>query len=382
MNIALLGSTGSIGTQCLSVVDANRDKFNIYAIAAYNNIAVFQQQLDKYMPRYAAMYDAEAARKLRVPKGCTLYTGPEGICELARLEQADTVLVAIVGIAGLDATYAAAKAGKRIAIANKEALVTGGGLITQAANESGAVLLPVDSEHSAVFQCLNGENRSRISRLILTASGGAFRDYSKEMLKAARPEDALRHPNWAMGRKITIDCATMMNKGLEVIEAHWLFGVPAERIEVVVHRQSIVHSMVEFADSAVLAQLGCPDMRLPIMYALSYPERTDISLERMDFTKTMTLSFSPPDTERFPCLTLAYEALKAGGGMPAVLNAANEIAVEAFLDKRIAFTDIAECVRFAMDNAEDIGADSVERIHCIDKHTREKVRRDFLGDRG
>lgn len=380
-NIALLGSTGSIGTQCASVVDANPDKFNIYAIAAYSNVEVFQAQLDKYKPSFAAMFDENAARKLRIPSGCTLYTGAEGVCRLAELDNVDVVVVAIVGIAGLDATYRAVKANKKVAIANKEALVTGGKLIDRELKRNGSKLYPVDSEHSAIFQCLNGENANNIKNIILTASGGAFRDYNKDMLANATPQDALKHPNWTMGKKITIDCATMMNKGLEVIEAHWLFGVPADKIKVVIHRESIVHSMVEFCDGAVIAQLGCPDMRLPIFYALSYPDRVDMKLNRLDFSQCMSLSFAPPDNDRFPCLLLAYRALEMGEGVPTVLNAANEIAVNLFLNNKISFNDIYNCAEYAIENVKNNAINSIEDVHRIDEQTRKLCINRFLKDK-
>lgn len=379
MKIALLGSTGSIGTQCLNIVDASPEKFQIYAIAANSNTELFQQQLDKYRPKYAAMGDPVAAKKLIVPKGCELLVGAEGVCALASLPGVDTVLVAIVGIAGLDATLAAVQAGKRVALANKEALVTGGELITRAAKEKGIDIYPVDSEHSAIFQCKNGENVNNIKRLILTASGGAFRDYNKKALLQATPEQALCHPNWSMGKKITIDCATMMNKGLEVIEAHWLFDIPVDKIDVVIHRESIVHSMVEFNDSAVIAQLGSPDMRLPIIYALTYPERMDIQLPSIDFTKVLNLSFAPPDTGRFPCLGLAYAAITQGGGMPTVLNAANEVAVDAFLNRKIGFMDIAYCVEYAMNAAGSYSIQTLADVHFIDQETRARCQKDFVG---
>ncbi len=378
INIALLGSTGSIGTQCTSVVDANPDKYKIYAIAAGSNAELFQAQLDKYKPQYAAMYDENAARQLNVPSGCTLYVGAEGVCRLAELDKVDAVVVAIVGIAGLDATYRAVKCNKRVALANKEALVTGGALIDGELKRTNSKIYPVDSEHSAIFQCLNGENVNNIKNIILTASGGAFRDYNKDMLAKATPEDALKHPNWAMGKKITIDCATMMNKGLEVIEAHWLFSVPAEKIKVVIHRESIVHSMVEFCDGAVMAQLGCPDMRLPIVYALSYPDRIDMKLNRLDFSQCLNLTFSPPDNDRFPSLQLAYKALEMGKGVPTVLNAANEVAVGMFLDKRIGYNDMYNCVEFAMENVKEVEIETIKDVHRIDEITRILCRKYFL----
>lgn len=378
INIALLGSTGSIGTQCMDIVDSNTDRFRIYAIAAHSNTDAFQKQLDKYKPRFAAMYDEKSAANLNVPLGCTLYTGAEGVSRLAELDDVEAVVISIVGIAGLDATYKAVKCGKRVALANKEALVTGGCLIDQLLKKNGSFIYPVDSEHSAIFQCLNGESTDSIRNIILTASGGAFRDYSTEMLKNATPEDALKHPNWSMGKKITIDCATMMNKGLEVIEAHWLFGVPAENIKVVVHRESIIHSMVEFKDGAVMAQLGCPDMRLPILYALTHPDRLDTKLDRIDFSKVMNLSFAPPDNVRFPCLQLAYDALAIGEGMPTVLNAANEVAVQAFLDKKIGFYDISNCVDYAMSQIKDVSICKLEDIYRLDNLTRKLCTEKFF----
>jgi len=370
INIAILGSTGSIGTQCTDIVDMNPDRFRIYALAAHSNVELFQKQLDKYKPRFAALFDERSAANLNVPLGCTLYTGAEGVSRLAELDRVDAVVVAIVGIAGLDATYKAVKCGKRVALANKEALVTGGSIIDRELKQANAFIYPVDSEHSAIFQCLNGEDRGSIRNIILTASGGAFRDYDADMLRSATPEDALKHPNWSMGKKITIDCATMMNKGLEVIEAHWLFGVPSENIKVVVHRESIVHSMVEFKDGAVVAQLGRPDMRLPILYALTHPERLETNIDRLDFTQVMSLSFSPPDKKLFPCLQLAYDALAVGEGMPTVLNAANEVAVQAFLNKKIGFYDISNCVEYAMEHIKDVAIYNIDDIHKLDKYVR------------
>lgn len=370
--LAILGSTGSIGKQTLQVVDAFPDKFCVEALSAGTRTDLMAQQIRKYHPRVVAMRDEKAALALKQEFGSSvdIRCGEEGICSVAECAEADTVLVAIVGIAGLGATMRAVQMGKRVALANKEALVTGGELIHAELKRRNACIYPVDSEHSAIFQCINGQNVKEVKRIILTASGGAFRDYNKEMLEKATVEDALRHPNWSMGPKITVDCATMMNKGLEVIEAHWLFGLPADRIDVVVHRESVVHSMVEFCDHAVLAQLGAPDMRLPIMYALGFPERMLSPFEGIDFTKAMQLHFAPPDTERFPALKLAYDALRCGGILPTALNAANEVAVESFLHGEIRFGDIYRAVEYTISKTKNYPCEGLRAVYAADQAAR------------
>jgi len=348
--IAILGSTGSIGTQALEVVAAHPDKFTVVALAARHNDELLAEQLDRFRPELAVLADGEAADRLRrrYDGPAKVMAGEDGLMAAATLASADTVLTSLVGFAGLRPTLAAIAAGKDIALANKETLVAAGELVTTAARERGVAILPVDSEHSAILQCLQGEERGDIRRLILTASGGPFRPRPKETLATVTVAECLRHPNWAMGRKITVDSATLANKGLEVIEAHWLFGVDYDRIDVVVHPQSLIHSMVEFADGSVKAQLGRPDMRLPIQYALSYPGRWPADFARLDFTALADMTFEQPDTDRFPALAMGYEAGRRGGTAPCVFNAANEAAVIAFLAGRITFPAIADLIGKAL----------------------------------
>ena len=345
--IALLGSTGSIGQQTLDVVEQNPDLFAVEVLTANNNVDLLISQAIKFMPnvviisneeKYGLVKDALAQYPIKVYAGC------DAIAQVVEMGSIDTVVTAMVGFSGLLPTLRAVNAGKQIALANKETLVVAGQLVSDLVKKHNVRLLPVDSEHSAIFQSLEGHRTEDVERIILTASGGPFRKTTAEELKNVGLEQALKHPQWSMGAKITIDSATMMNKGLEVIEAHWLFNIPAEKIGVVVHPQSIIHSMVEYIDGCVIAQLGSPDMRAPIAYALSYPERCASGIEKLDLIKIGTLTFEEPDMLRFPALGLAFEALKAGRTYPAVLNAANEIAVAAFLDKRIGFTDIATTV--------------------------------------
>jgi len=349
--VAILGSTGSIGTSALAVVDAHPDRLRVVGLAAGSSAAPLAAQIAQYRPAVAALSDggADALRRVGVDEGRTrLADGSSGLVEVATHPDADIVLCASSGTAALEAVLAAIEAGKAIALANKEVLVMAGSLVTEAARRHGVPILPVDSEHNAIHQCLHGRQADEITRLILTASGGPFRIWPASALAAVRPEDALKHPTWQMGRKITIDSATLMNKGLEVIEAHWLFGVTAGQIDVLVHPQSIVHSLVELRDGSTIAQLGVTDMRLPIQYAFSYPERWGGALPRLDLAASGTLEFSAPDRERFPCLGLAYAALESGGSAAVVLNAANEIAVEAFLDGRIGFTRIPTIIERTM----------------------------------
>lgn len=369
INLVILGSTGSIGTQALALADMHPELIKIRGLAAATGGEAFKQQIAKYKPDYAALANKEAAASLNF-EGVHILSGPEGICELASLECADIVLVAIVGIAGLDAVIAALKAGKRVALANKEALVAGGECVMKlAGGRAGDRLLPVDSEHSAIFQCLSGENINALERLILTASGGPLRDYTGSLMDVT-VEQALSHPNWNMGPKISVDSATLMNKGLEVIEARWLFDMPGEKIDVVIHPESIVHSMIEFRDGAVMAQMGCPDMRVAIMYALTYPQRQSTGVERLDFSRLLNLSFLPPDTGRFPCLSLAYQALKMGGTAPAVLNGANEEAVKAFLGKRIGFGDIPVIIEHTISRVGTMPAEDIDAVHEADRASR------------
>lgn len=347
--ISILGSTGSIGCNTLNVVDHLGD-IRVVAMAAGRNMGKFAEQIARYRPEIVACADDECAAELerelhgRSASLPRIETGESGLIAIATHAEAETVVSATVGAVGFIPTLRAIEAGKRIALANKETLVMAGELMTAAAVKSGAEILPVDSEHNAIHQCLRGEASSEVKRLILTASGGPFRTWTKERIAAATRDEALDHPNWDMGDKITIDSATLMNKGLEVIEARWLFGFDADRISVVVHPQSVVHSMVEMVDGSVIAQLGVTDMRHPIQYALTYPERRKGELPGLDIASLSRLEFEEPDVERFPCLQYAYDALRAGGTMPAVLNAANEVAVQAFLDGRIAFRDIPQVV--------------------------------------
>jgi 1-deoxy-D-xylulose-5-phosphate reductoisomerase len=368
--LALLGATGSIGASTLDVVARHPDRFEVVALAAHSNADAMLALCRQFRPRYAALFDVAAAAQLqRALAGAGLATkalaGPEGLAEVATLPEVDTVLAAIVGAAGLPSTLAAARAGKRILLANKEALVVGGGLFMAAVEAGGATLLPIDSEHNAIFQCLphdfaRNPAHGGVRRILLTASGGPFRTRALTELAAVTPDQACAHPNWSMGRKISVDSATMMNKGLEVIEAHWLFGVPREAIEVVIHPQSVIHSLVEYVDGSVLAQLGHPDMRTPIAQALAFPERIEAGVPSLDLARLAALTFEAPDLARFPCLKLAFDALAADGTAPASLNAANEVAVAAFLDGRIRFVDIhAVC-------ADTLAAVSNVRVGSLD----------------
>ncbi len=351
-NISILGSTGSIGQSTLSVVEKFPDRFKVVALAAGNNIDVLEKQVRQFRPAMASVVSPLAAEDLK--KRCAgmnvrVFSGVEGMIQVAAAEEAQVTVSAIVGTAGLVPTLAAIRAGKTIALANKEVLVTAGELVMAECKSRGVKLLPVDSEHSAIFQCLHAGANKDLRTLILTASGGPFRNFSKKDLANATLAQALKHPNWSMGKKITIDSATLMNKGLEVIEARWLFDMKPDRIKVLVHPQSIVHSMVEYADGAVVAQLGMPDMKGPIAYALSYPERLDGVSPALDLARVGTLTFEEPDLERFPCLAYAFRALEAGGSMPAALSAANEVAVKYFLDEKICYTDIARVIKTTMD---------------------------------
>jgi 1-deoxy-D-xylulose-5-phosphate reductoisomerase len=356
--IAILGSTGSIGCNTLRVIDAFADDFQVVALAAGRNVRELAEQTARYQPELVSVENAECAdelraelRRLNVAAPRIMY-GEAGLVEVATHEGADCVVSATVGAVGFVPTLSALEAGKRVALANKETLVIAGELMTRAAQASGAELLPVDSEHNALHQCLRGERREEVRRLVLTASGGPFRTKTRREMEDASVAEAMRHPTWSMGAKITIDCATLMNKGLEVIEARWLFGFEADRIDVLVHPESVVHSMIELVDGSVIAQLGVTDMRHAIQYALTFPERRPCQLPPLDLTQMSALHFDVPDTERFPCLALAYRALRAGGTMPAALNAANEVAVGAFLEERIRLTDIPRVIESVLDAHE------------------------------
>jgi 1-deoxy-D-xylulose-5-phosphate reductoisomerase len=376
--LAILGSTGSIGRSALAVVDAHPSRLQVVALAAGDNAPLLADQVRQYAPEVVAMATGEGVDRLRAACGAGMRVamsgGAEGLIAVATHPSVDIVICASSGTAGLEAVLAAIAAGKTIALANKEVLVMAGALVTAAAQRHGVSILPVDSEHNAVHQCLHGRRQSEIRRLILTASGGPFRDFTPAQLQRVTPDEALRHPTWQMGRKITIDSATLMNKGLEVIEAHWLFGVAADRIEVVIHPQSIVHSMVELVDGSVIAQLGVTDMRLPIQYACSYPERWDGALPSLDLSKAGRLEFHPPDLERFPCLGLAYRALRAEGTLAVVLNAANEVAVAAFLDGRLGFRSIPTVIERTMNAHAVEGVSTVETVRRVDSWGRTYAR--------
>jgi 1-deoxy-D-xylulose 5-phosphate reductoisomerase len=349
--IALLGSTGSIGTQALDVVRDNTDRFEIYALVARQNVALLAQQAREFRPEVVVIADEQHYAPLKEALAdlpMKVWAGADAIADVVQMAPVDVVLTAMVGYAGLRPTLAALEAGKAVALANKETLVVAGELVTATARRTGAPILPVDSEHSAIFQCLVGQDASAVEKVILTASGGPFRTTPREALADVTPAEALRHPNWSMGAKVTIDSASMMNKGFEMIEARWLFGLPPDRIEVVVHPQSIVHSMVQFADGAVMAQLGTPDMHLPIAYALAYPHRLRSATPRLDFAQLSTLTFEAPDRERFRNLDYAYEAARRGGNMPCILNAADEVAVAAFLSGKIGFLAMSDLIAETM----------------------------------
>lgn len=349
-NISILGSTGSIGTQTLDVV-REIGGINVKAITANNNIELLEKQIREFKPDIAAVMNEEMAEKLkeRVKDcGTKILSGIDGLIEAAVYKESDTVVTSVVGNIGIVPTFEAIKAGKNIALANKETLVSAGELIINAVKKYGVKLYPVDSEHSAIFQCLRGNEDNKIRRILLTASGGPFRGRKREELLNVRAEDALKHPNWSMGKKVTIDSASLMNKGLEVIEAKWLFGVDVEDIEVIIHPQSIVHSAVEYEDGAVIAQMGEPDMKVPIQYALTYPKRVKNSFPKIDFAKRNSLTFEKPDMDTFKCLSLAYRAIKTGGTMPTVMNGANEMAVAAFLENKIGFLNIADIIEKTM----------------------------------
>ncbi len=363
--VAILGSTGSIGTQTLEVVRNYKEDLKIISLAAGSNIELLEKQIREFHPKLVCVYKEDAARQLREKIKDTntqVVTGMEGLMEAATVEEADIVVTAFVGMIGIRPTIEAIKAGKDIALANKETLVTAGHIIMPLAKEKQIKILPVDSEHSAIFQCLNGESEKTIAKILLTASGGPFRGWTREQMGGITVEQALKHPNWAMGKKITIDSSTMVNKGLEVIEAKWLFGVEMDDVQVVVQPQSLIHSMVEFLDGAIMAQLGTPDMKLPIQYALFYPERKYLPGKRVDFTQLTKIDFQIPDMENFQGLALAYQAGKQGGSMTTVFNAANEYAVGKFLNREIGYLDITNSIAYAMKNHKNIENPSVEQI--------------------
>jgi 1-deoxy-D-xylulose-5-phosphate reductoisomerase len=374
--LAILGSTGSIGRSALAVADAHPHRLRVVSLAAGDNDALLAQQVEKYRPDMVAMATSDAVDRLRA-SGARLPivgTATQGLVAVATHPDVDVVICATSGTAGLEAVLAAIEAGKTIALANKEVLVMAGALVTAAARRRGVAILPVDSEHNAIHQCLHGRQAHEIKRLILTASGGPFRDHAPSALENVTPDAALRHPTWQMGRKITVDSATLMNKGLEVIEAHWLFGVAASQIDVVIHPQSVVHSLVELTDGSIIAQLGITDMRLPIQYACSYPDRWETALPSLDLTRSGRLDFLEPAHDRFPCLGLAYRALRAEGSLPVVLNAANEVAVAAFLDGRLGFTSIPRVIERTMDVHEVVTVDRLDVVRRVDAWARQRAR--------
>jgi 1-deoxy-D-xylulose-5-phosphate reductoisomerase len=375
--LSILGCTGSVGGNVLRIVDAFPGRFEVVGLAAGTNVERLAEQVARHRPRVVsvATSDArEALGRLVDTRGVAVGVGEEGSVEVATHAEAGMVVASAVGAVGLVPTYRALEAGKDVALANKETLVMAGELMVARSHGRGGRLLPIDSEHCALHQCLDGRKPDEVRRLVLTASGGPFLKRPRETFDRVTPDEALNHPTWSMGRKITIDSATLMNKGLEVIEARWLFGIPAERVTVLIHPQSVVHSMVEFVDGTVLAQLGVTDMRLPIQYALSYPERWQAAIPGMDFTQAMTLQFEVPDRQRFPCLGLAYRALEAGGSLPAVLNAANEEAVSAFLDGLIPFTAIPEAIQAVMETHAPVAVSGLEDVLEADAWARKEAR--------
>lgn len=363
--IAILGSTGSIGTQTLDVIRANGGELSVQSLAAGRSVAKMEEQIREFRPKLACMWDEKAANELRTKVAdldVKVTSGMEGLMECATDPKCDVVLTAVVGMIGIRPTIAAIEAGKDVALANKETLVTAGHVIMPLAREKGVKILPVDSEHSAIFQSLHGEPKGRMEKILLTASGGPFRGWTRDKMAGIRVEDALKHPNWSMGHKITIDSSTMVNKGLEVMEAKWLFDADLDQIQVVVHPQSVIHSMVQFVDGAIIAQLGTPDMKLPIQYALFYPDRRPMAGKRVDFFELGSLTFEKPDPENFEGLALAYQAARAGGSLPTVFNAANEKAVALFLDRKIGYLKITELIRGAMEAHQIVKNPGVDEI--------------------
>jgi 1-deoxy-D-xylulose-5-phosphate reductoisomerase len=388
IGVAVLGSTGSIGESTLDVVARHPDRFRLVAIGANRNVTKLAEQIARYRPDYAALADETAAAELRerLSTPTRILAGHDALTEIASLSAVDAVMAAIVGAAGLRSTLAAARAGKRLLLANKESLVMAGPLLMEAVRAGGATLLPIDSEHNAIFQCMPhnmsvGDAPRGVRRILLTASGGPFRDWTREAIATATPEQACAHPNWVMGRKISVDSATLMNKGLELIEACLLFGLPPQQIEVVVHPQSIVHSAVEYLDGSVLAQLGSPDMRTPIAHALAWPDRIASGVQFLDLVRTARLDFRAPDPEKFRCLALAQAAARAGGLTPAILNAANEVAVQAFLDRQLNFLEIATVIETVVTRSGGGGVGSLDDVLAADAESRQRARERVSGSR-
>lgn len=373
--LSILGSTGSVGSQALDVVRQHPDKFKIVALSANKRIDEIIEQIKEFKPEIVSIGQEDLAEKLKQMVDIPVVSGMDGLKKLSTYKNADTIVNSLVGGIGVEPTIEAINAGKNIALANKETIVSAGRIVMDSVKKKGIDLMPIDSEHSALFQCLVGEKKKDIERIIITCSGGSFRDKSYEELKDVTVKEALNHPNWDMGCKITIDSATLMNKGFEVIEAHYLYDIPYEKIEVIVHQQSIIHSMIEYKDTSIMAQLASHDMRLPIQYSLSYPERFDLNIERLDFAKLGQLTFIEPDTKRFPCLAYAFEAGKIGGSMPVVLNAANEVAVDFFLDNKIKYLDITRTIRFMMDNHKLIENPTLDQILKVNKSIKEDTKK-------
>lgn len=374
--VAILGSTGSIGTQTLDVIDRHSELFEVYALTAHSNIDLLVEQAKRYRPEVVAIADERHYKTLREALDglpIKVFAGADSICQIAAMSPIDTVVTAMVGYSGLLPTVRAIEAGKKIALANKETLVVAGELVTDLALRNRVDIVPIDSEHSAIFQCLVGENENSVEKLILTASGGAFRDTLKDDLRLATAADALRHPTWKMGAKITIDSATMMNKGFEVIEARWLFDIPIDKIEVIIHPQSIVHSMVQFCDGSIKAQLGQPDMRHPIQYALTFPDRLDTQVERANLADIHQLTFERPNYEKFRNLGLAYDALRRGGNIPCILNAANEVAVDAFLKGKIGFFAMSDIIEQTISETAFISSPTLDDYIATDREARART---------
>ena len=374
--VAILGSTGSIGTQTLDVIDRHSELFEVYALTAHSNIDLLVEQAKRYRPEVVAIADERHYKTLREALDglpIKVFAGADSICQIAAMSPIDTVVTAMVGYSGLLPTVRAIESGKKIALANKETLVVAGELVTDLALRNRVDIVPIDSEHSAIFQCLVGENENSVEKLILTASGGAFRDTPKDDLRLATAADALRHPTWKMGAKITIDSATMMNKGFEVIEARWLFDIPIDKIEVIIHPQSIVHSMVQFCDGSIKAQLGQPDMRHPIQYALTFPDRLDAQVERANLADIHQLTFEKPDYEKFRNLRLAYDALRRGGNIPCILNAANEVAVDAFLKGKIGFFAMSDIIEQTISETAFISSPTLDDYIATDREARART---------
>ena len=375
--IAILGSTGSIGTQALDVIRYHKDMFEVYALTANQNVELLIKQAKEFLPEMVVIADENKYPRLKTALNnlpIKVWTGEDALSQVVQAEPIHMVLAAMVGYSGLKPTLSAIKAGKAIALANKETLVVAGDLVTRIAFENQVPVLPVDSEHSAIFQCLVGESNNPVEKIILTASGGPFRTYSEEQLAQVTAKEALKHPNWNMGAKITIDSATLMNKGFEMIEAKWLFGLTTEQIQIVIHPQSIIHSMVQFVDSSIKAQMGLPDMRLPIQYALAYPNRIYSDFERLDFNQFPVLTFEEPDRKKFRCLELAYMAIQKGGNMPCILNAANEIAVAGFLEDKIGFTVISKIIEQTIEEVSFVATPCLEDYIQTDAEARKKAK--------